>query len=63
MHAATERVDAIREFHVKVPESELTIAQTHKRDIADDRKGCSSRQLGLARYWATDYDWRKIRRN
>ena len=37
------------------------IAQTHKRDIADASQGVQlATTQALARYWATDYDWRKI---
>ena len=47
---------------MKVPESELT--ELRRRINATSRmhrKGCSSRRTqALARYWATDYDWRKI---
>ena len=60
--------DAIREFHVNVPESEL--AELRRRINATrwpDRETVSDATQGvqlattqaLARYWATDYDWRK----
>ena len=60
---------AIRPFHVKVPESELT--ELRKRVVATrfpDRETVTDHSQGpelatlqeLARYWAQDYDWRKI---
>jgi pimeloyl-ACP methyl ester carboxylesterase len=60
--------DAIREFHVNVPESEL--AELRRRINATrwpDRETVSDATQGvqlattqaLARYWATEYDWRK----
>jgi pimeloyl-ACP methyl ester carboxylesterase len=60
--------NTIRSFHIDVPEDELAelrrrIAATRwpsKELVADRSQGV---QLGplqeLARYWATDYDWRK----
>lgn len=59
---------AIRPFHVNVPEAELTelrrrISATkwpERETVTDQSQGV---QLGtiqkLARYWATDYNWRK----
>ena len=60
--------DAIREFHVNVPESEL--AELRRRIKATrwpDRETVSDATQGvqlattqaLARYWTTEYDWRK----
>jgi len=60
--------DAIHEFHVNVPESEL--AELRRRINATrwpDRETVSDATQGvqlattqaLARYWATEYDWRK----
>ena len=60
--------DAIREFHVNVPESEL--AELRRRINATrwpDRETVSDATQGvqlattqaLARYWATEYEWRK----
>ena len=59
---------AIRPFRVNVPESELDrIAQAHQRDqVARARNGLRSQGVqlatiqALARYWATEYDWRKV---
>ena len=58
----------IRPFRVNVPEAELIdmrrrIAATRwpeKETVADTSQGVPLRPLqDLARYWATDYDWRK----
>ena len=58
----------IRPFHVDVPEAELTdlrrrIAATRwpeKETVADQSQGVPlAMTQDLARYWATDYDWRK----
>ena len=60
--------DAIREFHVNVPESELAelrrrIKATRWPDretVADATQGVQfATTQALARYWATEYDWRK----
>ena len=59
---------AIRPFHVNVPETELTelrrrINSTRWPDretIADESQGAPLATIQkLARYWATDYDWRR----
>ena len=59
---------SIRRFHVDVPEDELTelrrrIAATRwptKELVADRSQGVQLETLqALARYWATDYDWRR----
>src|SRR5262249_50739828 len=61
--------NAIRPFHVKVPEAELT--ELHRRIVATrwpDRETVIDATQGvqlattqaLARYWATEYDWRKV---
>jgi len=60
--------NAIREFHVNVPESELTelrrrITATRwpeRETVADASQGVQLVTMQrLARYWATEYDWRK----
>jgi pimeloyl-ACP methyl ester carboxylesterase len=60
---------AIRPFHVNVPEVELTelrnrVAATRFPDretVTDASQGPQLATLqSLARYWATDYDWRKV---
>jgi pimeloyl-ACP methyl ester carboxylesterase len=59
---------AIRSFHVNVPEAELIelrrrIKATRwpeKENVADTSQGVPLTPLQeLARYWATDYEWRK----
>jgi len=61
--------DAIRPFHVNVPETELTelrrrINNTRwpeRETVTDATQGVQlATTQALARYWATDYDWRKI---
>jgi hypothetical protein len=58
----------IRPFHVNVPEAELTelrkrINSTRWPDretVTDESQGVPLETMReLARYWATDYDWRK----
>ena len=58
----------VRPFHVDVPEGELTdlrrrIAATRwpeKETVADQSQGVPlAMTQDLARYWATEYDWRK----
>ena len=67
-HAATAS-DAIREFHVNVPESELVELRRRinatkwpeRETVTDASQGVQlATTQALARYWATDYDWRKI---
>src|SRR5271170_985651 len=59
---------SIRLFHVNIPEEALVdlrrrIAATRwpdKETVADDSQGVPLATMQeLARYWATDYDWRK----
>ena len=61
--------NAIRPFHVNVPETELTelrrrIDNTRwpeRETVADATQGVQlATTQALARYWATEYDWRKI---
>jgi pimeloyl-ACP methyl ester carboxylesterase len=61
--------DTIRPFEIRVPEEELVdlrrrIAATRwpeKETVADQSQGVQLATMQeLARYWATDYDWRKI---
>src|SRR3979490_3129167 len=65
---ATDRT-AIRPFHVNVPEAELTDLRRRinatrwpeKETVADTSQGVPLAPLqDLARYWATEYDWRKV---
>ena len=60
---------AIRSFHVSVPQAELSdlrrrIAATRWPDqetVPDQSQGVQRATVRkLARYWATDYDWRKV---
>jgi pimeloyl-ACP methyl ester carboxylesterase len=61
--------DAIRPFHINVPEEDLVdlrrrLAATRwpdKETVADDSQGVPQDMLrDLVRYWQTDYDWRKV---
>jgi len=61
--------NAIRPFHVNIPEETLVdlrrrIAATRwpeKETVADESQGVPLATMReVARYWATDYDWRKI---
>src|ERR1700734_1953251 len=65
---ATDKT-AIRPFHVNVPEIELTelrrrISATkfpERETVTDATQGVQlATTQALARYWATEYDWRKI---
>src|SRR6202142_2080492 len=60
---------AIRPFHVDVPDADLTelrrrIKATNwpeRETVTDATQGVQLATMqALARYWATDYDWRKI---
>jgi pimeloyl-ACP methyl ester carboxylesterase len=60
---------AIRPFHVNVPEAELTELRRRinatrwpsKELVADRSQGVQLATLqALARYWVTDYNWRKV---
>jgi pimeloyl-ACP methyl ester carboxylesterase len=68
MSSTVETVTEIRPFQVDIPEDELAdlrrrIAATRwpsKELVADRSQGVQLATLQeLARYWATDYDWRK----
>jgi len=63
-----EAHNAIRSFRVDVPESELTELRKRinatrwpeRETVTDDSQGVPLATIQkLARYWATDYDWRK----
>src|ERR687894_581921 len=69
MTQATGEGVAVRPFRVDVPEEDLVdlrrrIAATQwpeKETVADQSQGVPlSTMQELARYWATDYDWRKV---
>jgi pimeloyl-ACP methyl ester carboxylesterase len=60
---------AIRPFHVNVPEAELTELRRRinatrwpeRETVTDASQGVQLATIQkLARYWATDYDWRKV---
>ena len=59
----------IRPFHVNVPETELTELRRRinatkwpeRETVTDATQGVQLATMqALARYWATEYDWRKI---
>ena len=61
--------NAIRPFHVAVPESELTELRRRinatrwpeREPVTDQSQGVQLATVQkLARYWATEYDWRKV---
>jgi pimeloyl-ACP methyl ester carboxylesterase len=65
----TEEGNAIRPFHVNVPEEKLVdlrrrLAATkwpERELVTDASQGVQLATMKeLARYWATDYDWRKV---
>src|ERR687896_1774628 len=69
MTQATGEGVAVRPFRVDVPEEDLVdlrrrIAATQwpeKETVADESQGVQLATMQeLARYWATDYDWRKV---
>ena len=60
---------AIRPFHFSTPEAELTelrtrISATHwpeRETVSDQSQGPQLATMQkLARYWVTEYDWRKV---
>src|SRR6202453_4771092 len=60
---------AIRPFHVNVPEAELTELRRRinatkwpeRETVADATQGVQLATIqALARYWGTEYDWRKV---
>src|SRR3954471_1311036 len=68
MSTTVDTAVEIRPFHVEIPEEELAdlrrrIAATRwpSKELVDDRsQGVQLAALqALARYWTTDYDWRK----
>src|SRR5580765_657149 len=68
MSTTVETATEIRPFHIEIAEEQIDdlrrrIAQTRwpTKELAADRsQGVQLRTLQeLARYWATDYDWRK----
>src|SRR3712207_2238013 len=68
MAQTTETRPEVRPFRIDVPEEDLVdlrrrIAATQwpeKETVADDSQGVRLAAIQeLARYWATDYDWRR----
>jgi pimeloyl-ACP methyl ester carboxylesterase len=66
---ATQRASEIRPFQVNFPETELTELRRRinatrwpeRETVADASQGVQLAAIrALARYWATDYDWRKV---
>jgi hypothetical protein len=60
---------AIREFHVNVPEADLADLRRRinatkwpeRETVPDATQGVQlATTQALARYWATEYDWRKV---
>ena len=69
MSTTVETATEIRPFHIEIPDEQLDdlrrrIAQTRwptKELVADRSQGVQLATMQeLARYWATDYDWRKV---
>src|ERR1700738_3425988 len=65
----SEQADAIRPFHVNIPEAELTELRRRinatkwpeRETVADESQGVQLATIqALAQYWGTDYDWRKV---
>jgi pimeloyl-ACP methyl ester carboxylesterase len=71
VNAVTQPVgsEAIREFHVNVPEADLVDLRRRinatkwpeRETVPDATQGVQlATTQALARYWATEYDWRKV---
>jgi pimeloyl-ACP methyl ester carboxylesterase len=67
--APAATAEAIRPFRINIPESVLADMRARikatrwpdKETVADDSQGVPLATMQqLARYWATDYDWRKV---
>jgi pimeloyl-ACP methyl ester carboxylesterase len=65
---ASDQADAIRPFHANFPETELSELRRRinatkwpeRETVTDASQGVQlATTQALARYWATDYDWRK----
>ena len=65
---AQANASAVRPFRINVPEAELTELRRRinatrwpeQETVADQSQGVPLAMIReLARYWATDYDWRK----
>jgi Epoxide hydrolase N terminus len=69
MGITAETTAEIRPFHVEIPDEALeelrrriTAVRLPSRELVDDRSQGVQRATieALARYWTTDYDWRKF---
>jgi pimeloyl-ACP methyl ester carboxylesterase len=67
--AEVKRSAAIRSFHVNIPEAALTDLRRRldatqwpdQETVTDESQGVQLATMkALVRYWATDYDWRKV---
>src|SRR5258705_13850579 len=67
--ASREDRNAIRPFHVNFPEAELTELRRRinatkwpeRETVTDATQGVQLATIqALARYWTTEYDWRKV---
>src|ERR1700674_3477680 len=65
----SEQADAIGPFHVNFPEAELTELRRRinatkwpeRETVTDQSQGVQLTTIqALARYWGTEYDWRKV---
>src|SRR6202161_2163773 len=65
----SEQADTIRPFHITCPETELVELRRRinatkwpeRETVADATQGVQlATTQALARYWGTEYDWRKI---
>ena len=71
MSSTVQSATEIRPFHVDIPEEALDdlrrrIKATQwpeEETVGDESQGVPLATMQkLARYWATEYDWRKVRR-
>jgi pimeloyl-ACP methyl ester carboxylesterase len=65
----TTQTQSIRKFHVNIPEKKLvdlkrrilTTQWPEQENVKDDSQGVQLATMqALAKYWATNYDWRKV---
>jgi pimeloyl-ACP methyl ester carboxylesterase len=66
---SSEQAEAIRPFHVNFPEADLTELRRRinatkwpdRETVTDQSQGVQLATIqALARYWGTEYDWRKV---
>jgi len=69
LSAGAQMADAIRPFHVNIPEKTLVDLQQRvkatkwpeRETVTDESQGVQLATMrALAQYWATEYDWRKV---